>query len=342
MSEPLVSIIIPLYNSEKYIGQTIRSALDQTWANKEIIIVDDGSRDNSLAIAKGFACENVKVFAQKNKGASAARNKGLTEAKGDYIQFLDADDLLSQNKIAAQIKCLSGSQDNLAVCSTINFKESVDFNYIPGARAWYSVGSDDPVDFLLKLNAGPEVMPGYGGMIQPNAWLTPRNIIEKAGPWNEFRCPDDDGEFFCRVILASKGIIYAMDGLNYYRQYTNSTSLSAQKSKEAFENIYLAIELKYKHIKEHTDNPILDKIFARHYWWTGILAYPQYKQLSKLCTQKAIQLGYSGQPYTGGPSGHLLTKYFGWKVARILSHYKNSGMISRYIKTIKLNTKKTG
>ncbi|HZX58320.1 MAG TPA: glycosyltransferase family A protein, partial [Mucilaginibacter sp.] len=108
MDQPLVSIIIPVYNSEKHLAETISSALEQTWPNKEIIIVDDGSADNSLAIAKSFASENVKVFHQPNKGASAARNKGIQEAKGDYIQFLDADDLLMPNKIAAQVKQLAG------------------------------------------------------------------------------------------------------------------------------------------------------------------------------------------------------------------------------------------
>src|SRR5580698_4662849 len=97
---PLVSIIIPSYNSENHLAETIKSALSQTWVNKEIIIIDDGSTDSSVQIAKGFE-SNVKVLVQKNKGASAARNAGLKEAKGDYIQFLDSDDLLSPDKIEA-------------------------------------------------------------------------------------------------------------------------------------------------------------------------------------------------------------------------------------------------
>ena len=93
----MISIIIPVFNSEKYIEQTIKSAIDQTWANKEIIIIDDGSTDNSLAIAKQFKNDRIKIITQQNKGASAARNKGIAEAKGTYIQFLDAVDILSAN-----------------------------------------------------------------------------------------------------------------------------------------------------------------------------------------------------------------------------------------------------
>jgi glycosyltransferase involved in cell wall biosynthesis len=88
MPNPLVSIIIPVYNAASFINETINSALQQTWPNKEIIIVDDGSTDDSLILAKKFEGDIVKIFSQQNKGASAARNKGLAEAKGDYIQFL--------------------------------------------------------------------------------------------------------------------------------------------------------------------------------------------------------------------------------------------------------------
>src|SRR3954463_5077031 len=107
MDNPLVSIIIPVYNAEKYIAETINSAADQTWSNKEIIIIDDGSTDGSLAIAKRFANDQIKVFSQANKGASAARNRGLLEAKGKYVQFLDGDDLLMPNKIALQLEHIS-------------------------------------------------------------------------------------------------------------------------------------------------------------------------------------------------------------------------------------------
>src|ERR1700744_3644001 len=118
MSDPLVSIIIPVYNAGEFLEETILSALAQTWANKEIIIVDDGSTDNSLAIAKKHKAENVKVISQPTAGASAARNRGLDEAKGDCIQFLDADDIISADKIEGQMAVLNGSEEYIALCST--------------------------------------------------------------------------------------------------------------------------------------------------------------------------------------------------------------------------------
>src|SRR5271165_3187575 len=104
---PLVSVIIPVYNSEKYLAESIESAIGQTWSSKEIIVVDDGSTDNSFEIARKFAGRpEVKVVTQENRGAAAARNAGLKEAKGEFIQFLDADDLLSADKIESQMKLL--------------------------------------------------------------------------------------------------------------------------------------------------------------------------------------------------------------------------------------------
>jgi len=321
--DPLVSIIVPLYNSEKYIAETIKSALNQTWTNKEIIIVDDGSTDQSLSVAKSFESDVVKVFSQINKGASSARNEGLLESKGEYIQFLDADDLLSPEKIEKQVACLGGSFTHLSISHTIHFNDGENILNDIQSDHWYEAGSKNPVDFLTKLYAGNEVMPGYGGMITVHSWLSPRILIEKAGPWNEGLSVDDDGEFFCRVVLASNGIIFCKDAFNYYRKFNHRRSLSAQNNRKSIESAILSNDLKYSHLKSMTNDPIIDKIFARYYWWTGVPAYPRFKDLSKYCIQKAKQLGYSGEKYVGGPGGHRLTRYFGWKIARIIAYCRH-------------------
>src|SRR2546423_13677748 len=101
---PLVSILIPAYNAERWIAETIQSALAQTWPGNEVIIVDDGSLDRTLEVARQFASGNVLVVTQQNRGASAARNKAFELCQGDYIQWLDADDLLAPDKIARQME----------------------------------------------------------------------------------------------------------------------------------------------------------------------------------------------------------------------------------------------
>src|SRR5260370_7810517 len=104
---PLTSILIPAHNAEKWIADTIRSAIAQSWQRKEIIVVDDGSTDQTLEIARQFESESVRVVWQENQGAAAARNKALSLSQGDYIQWLEADELLASDKIAKQMETLA-------------------------------------------------------------------------------------------------------------------------------------------------------------------------------------------------------------------------------------------
>ena len=100
---PLVSILVPTFNVRSTLRETLRSALDQTWQAKEIIVVKDGSTDDTAAIAEEFASRGVRVVTQFREGAAAARSKAFSLSSGDYVQWLDADDLLAPDKIERQI-----------------------------------------------------------------------------------------------------------------------------------------------------------------------------------------------------------------------------------------------
>lgn len=321
--EPLVSILIPVYNAEGYVAETIGSALAQTWPNREIIVVDDGSTDNSLAVAKKLESKGVIVLQQPNQGASAARNRALKHAKGDFIQYLDADDLLSPDKIEAQVALLRSNPTRVAVCHTVHFLDGEDpLGKSPDPyEARFLLDADDPVEFLINLYGGN----GEGAsMVQPNAWLTPRGVIERAGPWNAFRCPDDDGEYFCRVLLASDGVRVSRNGLNYYRKFKHRRSLSAQKSYPAMENILLSYDLKKKHLLQRTSDIRARQALVTMYTAFAINNYPAHKNLTSRALATAEELGGAHYPYPIG--GKLLTfiqKNLGWKTARVLSHYRN-------------------
>ena len=319
--EVLVSIIIPVYNAENYLEECINSALKQSWQNIEIIVVNDGSTDGSLNVIAKFNSPNITLINQPNGGASTARNKGLKHANGEYIQFLDADDVLSADKIESQVKCLNGSLNHLAICKQVHFMDGENYLDAPVIDEWFYGGPFSPIDFLIKLYAGEEILPGYGGMIQPNTWLVPRLLIEKAGIWNEKISVDDDGEFFCRVVLASQVILFADNGFNYYRKFKDSKSLSAQTSKKSIESAILSNTLKHSYLIKHSNDSIINKIFAKHFWWQGVLAYPQYPDLSNICINKGKELGYNGEKYVGGPFGHTLARIFGWKATRFLFYY---------------------
>src|SRR2546425_12187113 len=114
---PLVSILIPAFNARATIAETLASAIHQTWRRKEIIVVDDGSRDDTRPIVEAFARDGVRVVTQENQGAAAARNKALSLSSGDYIQWLDADDLLALDKVAAQMQGLGECANGRSVLS---------------------------------------------------------------------------------------------------------------------------------------------------------------------------------------------------------------------------------
>src|SRR5580658_1668950 len=114
--KPLVSILIPAFNAQEWIADTIRSAIAQTWDRKEIVVVDDGSTDKTLAIARQWESDSVRVVTQENQGAAAARNKAFSLSHGDYVQWLDADDLLAPHKIERQMEVMNqcGSKRTVA------------------------------------------------------------------------------------------------------------------------------------------------------------------------------------------------------------------------------------
>lgn len=118
VSRKTVSIIIPVYNCEKYIKKCLESALEQSYANIEIIVIDDGSQDKSLDIINHIAQgkSNVKIIHQENQGLSAARNTGLENATGDYIAFLDGDDYLGELFIEGLISAAEINNSDLVIC----------------------------------------------------------------------------------------------------------------------------------------------------------------------------------------------------------------------------------
>jgi glycosyltransferase involved in cell wall biosynthesis len=105
----LVSVIIPVYKAEKYIADTVKTVLEQTYQNFEILIINDGSPDKSIEICQGFTDSRIKIIHQENKGVSAARNTGINHAQGEYIALLDADDLWTKDKLEKHIEHLENS-----------------------------------------------------------------------------------------------------------------------------------------------------------------------------------------------------------------------------------------
>ncbi len=115
-TEPLVSIVIPCFNAERWVGEAIQSALDQTYSNKEVIVIDDGSTDRSLDVIRSFG-PSIRWETGPNRGGCAARNQGLDLARGALIQFLDSDDLLHVDKLRLQVPLLLTDRRSCVFCN---------------------------------------------------------------------------------------------------------------------------------------------------------------------------------------------------------------------------------
>jgi glycosyltransferase involved in cell wall biosynthesis len=244
--KPLVSILVPAYNAEEWVGLAIASALDQTWRHKEIIVVDDGSSDATLRIARQFQSSEVRVVTQPNQGAAVARNTAFSLAQGDYIQWLDADDLLAPHKIERQVqKIANGLSERTLLSGAWGY-----FIYRPSKAQFVPTllwNDLSPVEWLIRKM-------GNNLHMQTDNWLVSRVLSEAAGPWDNRLFRDNDGEYFCRVILASDGIQFVPDAKSYYRNAGFKSISYIGGSNKKLESLFLSIKLHIQYLLSLEDS----------------------------------------------------------------------------------------
>jgi len=306
---PLVSIIVPCYNAAPWLAPTLESALAQQGIAAEIIVVDDGSTDESLRIARQFESRGVRIETQANRGASAARNRGLRLAQGAFLQFLDADDLLDPSKIRLQVDMAAGLDPGMVLCSAWSR-----FADTPGPAAGppeLLCRDADPVSWVVAKFA-------HNAMMHPAAWLVPRALAEIAGPWDESLSLDDDGEYFTRVVLASRGVRCCPAARSFYRSGL-AGSLSRAKSDRAWESAYRSLRLSGARLLAAEDSPRTRGAYAtalQHYIYD---AYPRAAACRREAAGKVRELGGSSLPPPGGPKYRLACRVLGWRLAKRLA-----------------------
>jgi glycosyltransferase involved in cell wall biosynthesis len=306
--QQLVSIIIPSYNAAPWLEQTLQSALAQTWPNTEIILVDDGSKDDSLAIARRFETKGVVIVAQENRGASAARNHGMRLAHGAFFQFLDADDLLDPEKISQQMAIYGKCGATVALSSKwTRFTRTVsDADYTEQVLC----RDFEPVDWVVTKFEN-------NAMMHPAAWLISRQLADRAGPWDETLSLDDDGEFFTRVVLASGGIRYCPAAVSFYRSSLPG-SLSRRKSDLALDSALRSLELSSALLLRSEDSPRTRKASATAFQQFIFDAYPRANSCRRRAAEKVAALGGSELKPLGGPRFRAVSRLLGWRLAKRL------------------------
>lgn len=314
-----VSVIIPVYNSAPVLRLTIDAVLSQSYSLIEVIIVDDGSSDKSLEVARSYTDNRIIVITQKNAGAAVARNSGLKIASGDYIQFLDAGDCISPNKIEKQLMVLTENPEKLAVCDYIKFNNPDEIGQKLGEdQTSFIYSSNEPTDFLANLWGAN----GQSNFIQTNSWLVPRSLIDKAGYWREYRCPDDDGEFFARIILSSNGIIHVPGVYNYYHVGVGANFLSGNKNRKYIQNVLLTIDLKSVYLTQKDYSYKIQKAIAMQYLFFAVYNYPAFRLYSAIAYKRYKSFNIKLRtPKIGGIFFETTKFIFGWKCARFIRYF---------------------
>ncbi len=217
MSSQLLSIIMPVYNSEKYIKEAIESIIDQSYKNWELLLINDGSTDKSESICKAYECKDnrIHLYSQKNQGSQIARNEGLKKASGELISFIDSDDILHKDMFQILIDNMNQYNAEISACDV-----SFDIN---------EFNSSDAESFSLVIRGNNNVLASVVGgksnipRIYGYMWnkIYSRKIIDNFF-FNENINIGEDGLFNISLLRNCKSAAYTSRKLYYYRQYGDS------------------------------------------------------------------------------------------------------------------------
>jgi glycosyltransferase involved in cell wall biosynthesis len=289
---PLVSIIVPVYNSEKYIEDTLKSCLSQTYTNIELVIVNDGSTDNSENVILAFNDCRIKYYKIDNSGACEARNYGISKASGQLFQFLDHDDVLDPNKLTIQVtqykqfgKKYIYSAEMGTVSATVR---RVDEGYELYKK-----------DFT-PLSYYNTVLNQFGKYMTTGVWLVPACLIKSTYGWDKRSGLNDDGEYFMRVILNSEGIIFCPKSVFFFRRDVQNSLSKQFNNKDVYIKWLYSYQSYTKHFLKY-----LEYSYAKELAWKALSiyycnSYPKYPDLLRDCRNEMKKLGYKRPAAHGG------------------------------------------
>jgi glycosyltransferase involved in cell wall biosynthesis len=309
-AEPTVSVLIPCHNAALYVGAALDSVLGQTWRRLEIIVVDDGSTDGSAAFLAGYVRRGVRVIHQQNAGASAARNRALKASTGEFILFLDADDLVNSEHIASLHAAIAGAPRCIAMSQWDRFTVSPDEARFPHRPTYLDVPG---ATWLAQDWADA------GCMTQCGMFLMPRAVLADVGGWDERLTLIDDFEFYSRAIVGSAGVRYAQGARLYYRSGLGD-SLSGARSRKAAESAFLSLMLGTGHLLATEDSPRTRRACANVLQDFDYAYYPAHADLRVKVRARIADLGGSDLAPDGPPGFQRLRGLVGWRVARRVQH----------------------
>ena len=279
---PKLSVVIPNYNRATLIGETLDNVLAQTRPPDEVIVVDDGSTDNSVAIIERYG-KRVTLIRQANAGPGAARNRGLAAARGELIQFMDSDDLWSLNKLAAQERALVESAAGFAYSPWLQAR-------LEGGRARHA----DPVIQQHPLPPSRSELAWYlrGWVIVFQCCLFRRSLLDAAGPYREDLMPSEDSELLFRILKGGARPVHVPEALVLYRlhggeQISRGGMARQRRAKDWAKYVGVVAD-------QLADTAGLSEADRRHWRWREFEAARGLREAG-IASETAVELGLSSR-----------------------------------------------
>ena len=285
------SVVIPLYNKQESIVATLQSVLAQTYQNFEIVVVDDGSTDNSAQVVEDFILASrlsplaFRLIRKPNGGVCSARNRGIQEAKYDYIALLDGDDLWDEHYLEEQAKLIQDFPE--AKMWGVNYADIVDGKIFP-----YQQGMGEDFRGYVENYFGTS----HGDLFLPSAIVLDKNITTEIGLFDERMAYSEDLDFWYRIILNAK-VVFSNKSLAYYNKDAEN---------RAEQNFYAHFDIKKriyyyadKYVQYFKKDPSFAKFISLHIAW-GILNGDYYfgDKYDREATDKIVKyLAYEHMPY---------------------------------------------
>ncbi|MDD3593554.1 MAG: glycosyltransferase family 2 protein [Candidatus Gastranaerophilales bacterium] len=277
-----ISIIMPIFNSAKYLAQAIESVLNQSLNEFELICINDGSTDNSLEILEKYSARDsrIKIISKENEGQGVARNLALKKAEGEYIFYLDSDDWLEPNALELMYNKISGDGSDITIFNTYRFYESdnarMPVEYITSMYSMFGEDTFSPLDaqdIIFSTTALPFKIYRKEFLIRENIKYSSHKFIE-------------DSLFYIKAMISAKKISCLNKYLYNYRVHPNSVSYSAGKNIHAFIEIFYMCE---DILKESTTCDDFMYSYLDYKIMQGLCYYKKATNDKKKCYHYSIQ-----------------------------------------------------
>lgn len=300
---------MPCYNAGKYVEEAVRSVLGQTHKDFELITVDDHSTDNTRHVLQFLASDprlRIEHLSQ-NSGQTVAANRGLALARGEFIKFFDADDVMAPRMLELQLQKLQGQENRVASAEWGRFYNDDLSTYQPSRQSvWRDM---DAREWLVEswMEARP--------MMQCGLWLLPKALLDTTGGWDERLSLINDFEFFARVLCAANKVLFTPGCPMHYRSGV-AGSLSGTKSDKAIESAYLSASLGVDHLLDKRADARAKRACANIMQDFVYTFYPARPDLRAKAEARVRELGGADIAPGGGGKFHLARRLLGWKLAR--------------------------